>query len=284
MRPSKAPNETEWETATLDSTPLGGYCLEDATYRFTGTLGDTDTPPETVLLAYARLAEYMAAVDDENEKPWLRSESEGDYAAFSDILLECCLTEPYQATKVYYEVTHSTVDDARTAILCGINAGALIVNYVGHGATNLWAHEGLFKNTDVGGLTNGGKLPVILPMTCLDGYYIYPHVDTIYSALGEVVTRAEGKGAVASWSPTGLGVATGHKYLDQGFFDAVFRDLDGSLTLGQATTAGKLTLWASGSNLDLIDTYLLFGDPAMELTVVPAVEPVYLPIILRAAP
>ena len=64
----------------------------------------------------------------------------------------------------------------------------------------------------------------------------------------------------------------------------MFRDLDGSITLGQATTAAKLNLWASGSNLDLIDTYLLFGDPATELTVVPAGKPVYLPLILRAAP
>ena len=32
-------------------------------------------------------------------------------------------------------------------------------------------------------------------------------------------------------------------------------------TIGQATIAGKLAL-ASGTYLDLIDTYLLFGDPA----------------------
>jgi hypothetical protein len=78
-----------------------------------------------------------------------------------------------------------------------------------------------------------------------------------------VVTRAEGKGAVASWSPTGLGVVSGHDCLDRGFFQALFQD--GLLTLGQATTAGKLNLLASGSNLDLLDTYLLFGDPALHI-------------------
>ena len=83
------------------------------------------------------------------------------------------------------------------------------------------------------------------------------------------MTRADGKGAVASWSPTGLGVSTGHEYLDRGFFQAVFQD--GVRTLGEATTAGKLKLWATGGNLDLLDTYLLFGDPATNM-LTPAVS------------
>jgi hypothetical protein len=178
------------------------------------------------------------------------------------------------------------VDDARTAILGSIDAGALMVNYVGHGSNNLWAAEVLFENTDVDKLTNSSKLPVMLPMTCLDGYYVYPHLDTIHDALGELVTRAEDKGAIASWSPTGLGVATGHAFLDQGFFRAVFGNPDGSTNLGQATTTAKLNLWATGSALDLIDTYLLFGDPA---TVLPTAPPppqmaIYLPLVVRNSP
>ena len=43
--------------------------------------------------------------------------------------------------------------------------------------------------------------------------------------------------------------------------------------LGEATTAGKLKLWATGRNLDLLDTYLLFGDPAMPLRLPPALSP-----------
>jgi hypothetical protein len=185
----------------------------------------------------------------------------GNFAQMSDDLLACCLPAPYEAEKVYYGVTHTTVDEARAAILAGINAGKLIVNYIGHGAPTQWADDGLFKAADVAGLTNGGKLPVMLPMTCYDGYYHAPSASG--QATAEVVTRAEGKGAVASWSPTGLGVVSGHDCLDRGFFQALFQD--GLLTLGQATTAGKLNLLASGSNLDLLDTYLLFGDPALHI-------------------
>ncbi|MGC9333968.1 MAG: C25 family cysteine peptidase, partial [Anaerolineae bacterium] len=193
------------------------------------------------------------------------TDSGGNFAAMSDDLLSCCLPADYQAEKVYYLVTHATVSDTRTAILGGINAGKLIVNYIGHGAHNLWASEGLFMATDVDGLTNGGKLPVVLPMTCYDGFYHYPHLPEYNrDALAEVVTRADGKGAVASWSPTGLGVATGHDYLNRGFYEALF--YDGVQTVGEATAAGKFALWTSGTTQELLDTYLLFGDPG---TVVP---------------
>ncbi|HNS52373.1 MAG TPA: C25 family cysteine peptidase [Anaerolineae bacterium] len=188
----------------------------------------------------------------------------GDFAQLSDSLLDCCLPEPYQAEKVYYLVTHQTVAEARAAIQSGMNAGKLIVNFIGHASATAWATESLFKTADVPLLQNGDKLPIMLPMTCWDGYYIYPFpVDWGYESLGEVVTRTNGRGAVASWSPTGLGVSSGHDHLDRGFFEAVF--LGGIRDLGEATTAGKLKLWATGSSLDLLDTYLLFGDPALHI-------------------
>jgi len=245
------------------------------------TLVGTDNFPDMMLgrLAVNSSAEASAFVDkiiayEEGPEPgdWQRQvlavadrfdPRVGDFAEISDDLLACCLPEPYQAEKVYYKVTHLTVDEARTAILAGINSGKLIVNYIGHAAVTAWAAEGLFRATDVAGLANGAKLPVMLPMTCWDGYYIYPYTSASFDAMAEVVTRADGKGAVASWSPTGLGVVSGHDYLDRGFFQVVL--LDRRRTLGQATTAGKLNLFASGSNLDLLDTYLLFGDPALHI-------------------
>jgi hypothetical protein len=218
--------------------------------------------------------QVLAVADD-------RDPAVGDFAQISDDLLACCLPEPYQAERVYYGIApHTTVAEARAAILAGINAGKLIVNYIGHGATTQWAGEGLFQAADVAGLTNGGKLPVMLPMTCYDGFYHYPFNPGFgYDATAEVVTRAEGKGAVASWSPTGLGVVAGHDYLDRGFFQALFED--GLLTLGQATTAGKLNLFASGSNLDLLDTYLLFGDPALHIPIERLTYMSFIPLALK---
>ena len=188
----------------------------------------------------------------------------GNFSAESDELLSGYLPEPYEPEKVYYLVTHQTVAAARQAIQDGINSGQIIVNYVGHGSANSWASEGLLTTADVPLLQNAGRLPVMLPMTCYEGYYHYPFpADYDYDALAEVITRAGGRGAVASWSPTGAGIVTGHSMLNTGFFEAALQD--GLRSLGQATTAGKLKLWATGVYLDLLDTYLLFGDPATRM-------------------
>jgi hypothetical protein len=68
-----------------------------------------------------------------------------------------------------------------------------------------------------------------------------------------------------------LGYTSGHDYLNRGFFEAVFEE--GMVFLGGATAAGKLDLWATGRNLDLVDTYILFGDPAMRINMEPPSAP-----------
>jgi hypothetical protein len=137
--------------------------------------------------------------------------------------------------------------------------GTLLVNYIGHGSVDRWSGEEIITNADIQNLTNNDKLPVILSMTCLDGYWIYPGRE----GLIEELVRADSKGAVAGFSPTGLGVASGHDQLHQGFYDSLF--LDGNWTLGVASQAAKLKLYATGMNYDLLHTFTIFGDPALKI-------------------
>ncbi len=184
----------------------------------------------------------------------------GDFAALSDDIADNYLPPSYTAQKVYYKITHSTVEEVRTAIINAINEGRLLTNYIGHAAVQYWAHEKLFRIEDIASLNNDGKLPMMLPMTCKDGYFHYPD----YPCLGESIVQADNKGAIASWSPTGAGLAIGHHYLDQGFFTAVFSDTISEI--GTATYLGKLNLYEKTTGYrDLIDTYVLFGDPFMKL-------------------
>jgi len=185
----------------------------------------------------------------------------GNFPLSSNNLLSCCMPTSYSAQKIYYGIPpYTDIATTRSAIVSGYSAGKLIVNYLGHGYTNGWASESLFYSNLVASLTNSGKLPVVLAMTCSEGYFINPDTyDKNKEALGEVVTRAVDKGAIASWSPTGQGVASGHDLLNRGFFTAYFTD--GVSTVGEATLAGKIAL--GGSSPDLMDTYLLFGDPAL---------------------
>jgi len=188
----------------------------------------------------------------------------GNFPLISDNLIADELPISFEAEKVYLGDTHPTSEDSRLAILAGINSGKLLINYIGHAGYINWADEGLFTTADVPTLSNGNKLPVILAMTCYEGFFHKP--DKLINnkeALAEVVTRAANGGAVASWSPTGLGLATGHDALNRGFYNAYFTQ--GLESLGEAALVGKLRLWMTGNNLDLLDTYTLFGDPALKI-------------------
>ncbi|MGB8643719.1 MAG: C25 family cysteine peptidase [Anaerolineae bacterium] len=192
------------------------------------------------------------------------------------------LPAPFTATRVYYNpcdpsqypqcqlpyVSYSTNTAEEAAINAAINNGSLIVSYTGHAASQSWGGNSsvagsyqLFNMTDVAALTNGNKTPVLLEMTCFTGYYINPGGHS----LAETNILRSGNGAVASWAATGWGVATGHRMLATGFFKAVMQQ--GITQIGSATVYGKANLWlnSGGSFQDLLDTYLLFGDPASRL-------------------
>jgi len=202
-----------------------------------------------------------------------RLEVGANFPSISDSLLRDYLpSEPFGAERVYFKWTHMDLEEARAAIIAGFNSGKFLVNYIGHAGYNLWGNEGdeyLFAIKTILTLDPQDKLPIIVSMSCMEGMYTSPRLysanyqGSVYEALGEVITRTEGRGAVASWSPAGWGQVVGHDYLNRGFYKAVYQD--GANLVGQAVNSGLLNLWSSGKNLDLLDNYLLFGDPAMRM-------------------
>jgi hypothetical protein len=198
----------------------------------------------------------------------------GDFAVESDVMAGH-LPASVKVDRVYYGLTHTLPREATEAIVGAINDGRSIVNYVGHGAVQFWAGEHLFGFEDVNALTNGGRQPLVLPWTCYVGLFDYPG----YPSLAESIVRSEGKGAIASWAPSGLGTPAAHEVLATEFYQAVFTD--GLHTLGPAMTQAKFSLWARSPEFEeLIDTYVLLGDPATELAVPRLLRyPVYLPVV-----
>jgi hypothetical protein len=138
-------------------------------------------------------------------------------------------------------------------------SGTLMLTYSGHGAVQRWAHEAVFTNAAAAGLRNGDKPPLVVSLDCLDGYWSYPGTESLI----ETLVRQQGGGAAAAFSPTGLGVATGHEALQRGLHAALFAG--GPQRLGPATMAAKLALFAGSTSRDLVDTYTVFGDPALAL-------------------
>lgn len=183
----------------------------------------------------------------------------GDFPAHLNEVADdpALLPTDYSANKIYFKVTHPTVNGTTTAILDAINNGTLFVSYAGHASRPAWAGERLLEVPDIPNMTNADRLTIFMPMTCLEGNYIVPN----FAAFAESVVRKDGGGGVASWSATGRGVSTGHQEILEGFYEAVFGE--GMERLGDITTYAKQRLADSDSIfLDLLDTYLIFGDPA----------------------
>lgn len=195
----------------------------------------------------------------------------GNFWAISDDLVVAHVPAPFVAERIYYDPSpryageaykYTTPAAMRTALVNAINAGALVVNYVGHAAPQFWAGEKLSRFEDVDALTNT-RFPVMLPMTCYEGSFHIPNLPS----LAEYLLLQDGRGAIASFSPDGLGVATGHDYLDKGFLDALFQE--GIHEVGPAVVRARLNLYANsgGAYLDLMDTFNLLGDPALRIAV-----------------
>ena len=203
----------------------------------------------------------------------------GDFPGDSDRIADSALLSRFSVEKIYYPTTHPTPEDAQKAILAAINQGTLLVNFTGHASYTTWAVEKLFGNANVNALTNHARYPFFVSMTCQDGYFIQPKgLQYNYPSLAETLLRADGKGSIGSFSPTGFGFAAGHDLLSQGLYQAIFQE--GLTQLGPATTAAKVFLNAAGvGHTELIDTYMLFGDPATRLNLFP--WKVSLPMINR---
>ena len=150
------------------------------------------------------------------------------------------------------------------------DGGALIVNYSGHGSMQSWASPNIFQNADVASLDNEGMLPFVVSMSCLVGNFSWPEsLPVPYPSLGEVLMRSEGlsKGAVATLVPTGQTTTEGQRILNTALFDTIFtKDVR---RLGPAIADAKQTLLANGDDYfeQVSETFLLLGDPAMQLKV-----------------
>ena len=191
------------------------------------------------------------------------------------------LVENADEVHEYDPAEPTQVEAARAAVQRGFEAGKLIINYMGHSSHSQWAIERLLHRDDTDNLQNDGRLPVVLSLTCYTGAFQHPP----YSPLDERLMLEPNGGAVAAWGSTGEGVLLGHRYLAQGFHQAI-ADSD-TITLGAATYSGQAALYnrSIASSLFLLDTYVLLGDPAMPLGPDPAemadLIQVYLPLLFR---
>ncbi len=158
--------------------------------------------------------------------------------------------------KIYYSQLGSST---RAAIRDAFDQGASLVSYVGHGGTVVWASENVFNFLDVATLQPQPQQPLLLTMNCLNGFFHFPPLNS----LSEAFLKAEGKGAIGAFSPSGLSInEAAHLY---------HKALLGEILSGRHERMGDAVLAAqdayaqTGAFPELLSIYHLFGDPALRI-------------------
>jgi hypothetical protein len=101
--------------------------------------------------------------------------------------------------------------------------GALMVNYSGHGGTQVWADQpNIFEVADLPGLTNTTALPFFVSMSCETGFFAYPE-NWLFPSMAEVLLRSDA-GAVAAFMPTGMTTTPGQRILNSALYEHIFSE------------------------------------------------------------
>jgi hypothetical protein len=235
--------------------------LRDALHLVTGDVLDGEQMADVVQGARPELCLHLAWYAEPGV--YLSSPLNVQYIGASlhlATLLAGLLPISYAPHKVYAASYPPGVP--ATDITNHINAGRILVNYVGHGNTDqwgLWSGGSIYNLTNLPSLTNAHKLSVVTVGNCLNGYFAGPYV-----SVGEGFLGLANAGAVAAWAPADLGYTSGHSELLAAFYQAIFRD--DQYAVGAAAVAAELAAYGRNSALgELVQSYILFGDPAMKL-------------------
>jgi hypothetical protein len=148
--------------------------------------------------------------------------------------------------------------EAEEAIIDAFNSGTLIINYMGHGNPNVWAHESVFRRSqDIPRLNNRRRLPLVLTASCSIGLFFNP----VGEGMAEELLREEGKGAIATISATWLVFPDPNAALNSKIYDLLLNQ--DSLSVGEGLFIAKLLRQPNSNDRQ----YVLFGDPVLKLGV-----------------
>ncbi len=176
----------------------------------------------------------------------------------SDKLAESLDREGFATTSLYTDFNDRSkehYEQARTALRNDLDAGNLLVHFLGHGGSYIWRvgpMGDLFSLDDVGKLNNAGRYPMVLAMTCFSAPFDNPTDDSI----GEKFLREADKGAVAVFAASWKN--SPNPTYSKNLIDEL---LTPGRTIGDAIVAAKATI----SDHDFVEMYNLLGDPALVL-------------------
>ena len=178
----------------------------------------------------------------------------------SDQIASTISKQGFLADKIYASPDEADNLAHQSAIKDGLNQGQLLVHFIGHGGRYIWRtgppdlrkNHDLFTLDDVSELSNSGRLPMVLSMTCYSAPFDNPTEDSI----GERFLREADKGAIAVFA------ASWRNAPSTRFSESLVKEL---LVPGATIGEGIVRAKKSIDDRTLVEMYNLLGDPAVVL-------------------
>ncbi len=154
--------------------------------------------------------------------------------------------------------------DANAGINNQIYKGTFLVNYNGHGNTEVWASERILTQDDFNNWNNANMLPFMVTATCDFGQFDQPS----FVSAAEQLTLRNGGGVIAMLTTTQAVYAVYNVIINSNYLKSQFtKNADGSWnTFGDASRKSKnITFSSTMDSQELINfrKFSLLGDPAL---------------------
>ncbi len=173
----------------------------------------------------------------------------------------------YNIDKIYIDAytqvpvsNGSRYPDVNESINNKVFSGSLMMNYIGHGGENGWAHERILNTNDILKWDNIDQMPVFVTATC--SFSRYDNPDKV--SAGEYLLINPDGGAVGVITTVRLVYASSNKRLNGDLVKRMFRPMDN----GEMPTLGDmLRLTKNDAAITKINNrkFVLLGDPAMKM-------------------
>ncbi|HYR27703.1 MAG TPA: C25 family cysteine peptidase, partial [Thermoanaerobaculia bacterium] len=137
------------------------------------------------------------------------------------------------------------------AVAAAFNRGSIIVNYIGHGSTEVWSRNAM-TSARATALRNT-NLPFVMSMNCLNGFF---H-DLYSDSLGEALIRNPQGGAIGAWVGSALTSPSQQTIMN----GVAMQNLMAGDRIGDAILKAKAAI----TDNDVRRTFILLGDPTMKL-------------------
>jgi uncharacterized repeat protein (TIGR01451 family) len=158
------------------------------------------------------------------------------------------------ATMTTQRVDYNTSPSPGNDTINALNNGQLVADYIGHASVEIWS-DNVFGSSNAASLSNGNRLPFVVAMDCLNGYF---H-DLYTTSLAEAFLKAPNGGAVAVWASSTLTQPDQQAIMNGELLRQLFAAPH--VAIGDAIIRAK----TAASDPDVRKSWILFGDPSMPL-------------------